>query len=42
MAHPLEIAARIAMEDVSILMKNEDNEHYLWVPEDILSSVDGN
>jgi hypothetical protein len=29
MAHPLEIAARIAMEDVSILMKNEDNEHYL-------------
>lgn len=32
---PLEIAARLAMEDLSILMLNEDGEYYLFV---ILSS----
>lgn len=28
-AEPLEIAARLAMEDLSVLMKNEDGEYYL-------------
>lgn len=27
---PLEIAARLAMEDLSVLMKNEDGEYYLY------------
>lgn len=29
--HPLETAARLTMEDLSILMKNADGEYYLYV-----------
>jgi hypothetical protein len=31
MMEPLEIAARLTMEDLSVLMKNADGEHYLYV-----------
>lgn len=30
-AEPLEIAVRLAMEDLSVLMKNDDGEYYLYV-----------
>lgn len=29
-AEPLEVAARLAMEDLSVLMKNDDGEYYLY------------